>query len=488
LKYLPKLKSVRRHEVPEWFHDAKFGIFIHWGIYSVPAFGAVGVGDFQEIISTQGIEAQFKNNPYAEWYLNTMKIRGSPCDEHHLKTYGSDFKYDDFIPKFNDAIKNWNPEEWTQLFQDAGARYVVLVTKHHDGFLLWPSKHPNPKKENYRASRDIVGELTSAVKRQGMKMGLYYSGALDWTFNEKPIHDVVSFLTNGPVRREYVDYVNAHWRELIELYEPCILWNDIGYPPGTNPYELFAFFYNKTPDGIVNDRWMQVSKLLRALAKTWLGKVLIQWAANRMIKKGTAVTLKSPHYDFLTPEYVSFKEIKQEKWETTRGIGKSFGYNAEEPDESYMTLEELIHLLVDVVSKNGNLLLNVGPMADGTIPEIQKQRLLGIGKWLRENGEAIYGTRPWIIAEGIASEEIEVRFTRKGETLHAILLGTPKEEQITLANLQAGQETVIKLLENDLELNWKQGEDGLSIHLEKKLGMSPAHAFSITPIPRTKCL
>ncbi|MFX1457490.1 MAG: alpha-L-fucosidase, partial [Promethearchaeota archaeon] len=179
MKFEATQESIKKHEVPEWFHDAKFGIFIHWSLSSVPAFAITGI-DLVDSMK-KGIEEHFKNNPYAEWYLNSLRISGSPTQIYHEKTYGTDFSYSDFVPIFNEEIKKWDPDEMAELFNKAGAKYVVLVTKHHDGFLLWPSDYSNPKKENYHASRDIVGELTAAVKKRGMKMGFYYSGALDWS-------------------------------------------------------------------------------------------------------------------------------------------------------------------------------------------------------------------------------------------------------------------------------------------------------------------
>jgi alpha-L-fucosidase len=143
--YTPDKDSLKSHQVPEWFHDAKFGIFIHWGLYSVPAF-AVGKLELDESMK-RGMEEHFKNNPYAEWYLNSLRITESPTEKYHKENYGENFSYDDFVPLFNEEIKRWEPDEMVDVFKRAGAKYVVLVTKHHDGFLLWPSKHPNPKKE-----------------------------------------------------------------------------------------------------------------------------------------------------------------------------------------------------------------------------------------------------------------------------------------------------------------------------------------------------
>ncbi|MBI3469839.1 MAG: alpha-L-fucosidase [Candidatus Solibacter usitatus] len=175
--YEPTWESLRHHKVPEWFEDAKLGIFIHWGLYSVPAW-ATPSGELGKVAPDQW----FKNNPYAEWYLNTLKIPDSPTRKHHTATYGESFQYLDFVPIFNREIQKWNPDAWAKLFQEASARYVVLTTKHHDGFTLWPSQVRNPHRrpDQQHASRDLVGELTKAVRAQNLKMGFTTTPAV-WT-------------------------------------------------------------------------------------------------------------------------------------------------------------------------------------------------------------------------------------------------------------------------------------------------------------------
>ncbi len=483
MAYTPSLKSIKKHKVPDWYNDAKFGIFIHWSLSSVPAFAVVGQGDLVEIQKKEGIGAQFAKNPYAEWYLNSLRIDGTETQKYHRETYGENFSYDDFVPMFNEAIKKWNPDEWVDLFKKAGAKYVVLVTKHHDGFLLWHSNYPNPRKKNYSASRDIVGELTKTVKNAGMRMGFYYSGALDWSFTETPIIDIISMLDNGPTEPEYVEYVNNHWYELIDKYEPIILWNDIGYPPKTNVNELFANFYNKFPDGVVNDRWIQIPKHIRKKLKSIPIPVFVNRIVKHMDSGESDSLLKPPHYDFQTPEYTHFKEIREFKWEATRGIGHSFGYNKFEPENQYLTLEELVHMFVDIVSKNGNLLLNVGPMADGTIPEIQKNLLLKFGKWLEVNGNAIFGTRPWIRAESKTLDNMEIRYTQKENVLYAILLGKPKTNRITIKSLNLENNAKIQILDNKKDLNWKNNAENLEIEISRNLLWAPAYVFKIKPKP-----
>ncbi len=453
MKYTPDKKSIRQHKVPEWFHDAKLGIFIHWGLYSVPAFASVGL-KYPASMNEVGPDEYLKRNPYAEWYLNTLRIPDSPTKKYQKETYGENFSYDDFVPMFNEAIEKWDPDQMADLFKKAGAKYVVLVTKHHDGFLLWPSKYPNPNKKNYMASRNIAGELTDAVKNKGMKMAFYYSGVLDWSFNPNPIKDAASFLTNGISTPEYIEYANNHWYELIDKYEPLILWNDIGYPPNTNVYEIFAYYLNKIPEGVINDRWVQT------------------------YEDGKRFT---PYSDYKTPEYITYKKIKKKKWETTRGIGNSFGYNKFEKEKDYLSPEELIRMFVDVVSKNGNLLLNVGPMADGTIPEIQKKCLLELGKWLEVNGEAIYGTRPWEYPEGKTIDNIEVRYTQKKDALYAFLLDKPQGDRITIQSFNIEKNSRIQLLGQEKALDWKQEGEKLTISMTESLINAPAYAFKITP-------
>jgi alpha-L-fucosidase len=485
-KFQPTFKSVRNHQVPEWFHDAKLGIFIHWGLFSVPAFAPSGKGENLKILEKEGWTAYYAHNPYAEWYVNTMKIIGSPTHKYHVDSYGEDFSYDNFVPLFNEAIKKWDPDEWGQLFKKVGANYVILVTKHMDGFLLWPSKYPNPKKENYFASRDIVGELTKVVRARGIRMGFYYCSGLDLTFSDSSIQDVVDEFTNTPNSKEYIDLITSHWLELIDMYKPAIMWNDVGYPKDANPAVLISHFYNKISEGVVNDRWMQVSNFLKKFANTKIGRKIICWYVKRMFLTKGMINPNPPHCDFSTPEYSSYSKIVEQKWEATRGLGTSFGYNKAEKPEDYLTVEELIRLFVDIVSKNGNLLLNLGPKADGTIPEVQKNCVLGLGKWLEINGQAIFGTRPWIEAEGTTTEGIDVRFTQKEETLFAFLLDTPTQSSITIKSLEVTDETSIKWLGYNEEIKWVQTGDNLTITLPKALERSPAYAINITPKPSSQ--
>lgn len=245
---------------------------------------------------------------------------------------------------------------------------------------MWPSKVKNPFwKDNVpTVSRDIVGELNRAVRKRNMKMGFYYSGGIDWTWFYEPITKKGQ---EGkiPPQPEYGEYVISHYRELIEKYDPDILWNDIKYPENGKLKELFAEFYNNNPAGVVNDRFTRM------------------W------------------YDFLTPEYTEYKKITAKKWESCRGLGFSFGFNRNEGEEHTISEGDLIRLLCNIVSMNGNLLLNVGPQADGTIPPLQLKRLEALGNWLKVNGEAIFETRPWFKPNVNVNSNIRVAFTAKYE-------------------------------------------------------------------------
>lgn len=444
-RFSPTWESIRSHQVPEWFHDAKLGIMVCWGLYSVPAW-ATPTGELGKI----DWSVWFQRNPYAEWYWNTLKIDGSPTQQHHSATYGKDFRYLDFIPQFNEAAKSWNPEQMASQLADAGAQYVVLVSKFHDGFPLWPTEVTNPHRgpDQQHADRDIVGDLTNAVRARGLQMGLYYSGGLDWSFKETPIRVREDVSGTIPHTDDYAEYVDAQWRELIDRYEPNVLWNDIGYPKQGDLANLFADYYERFPDGLINNRF------------------------ETRLPEGP-----ERHHDFVTPEYAQMDDITDQKWETCRGLGFSFGYNQVEGPEHTLSAEALIHLLVDIVSKNGNLLLNVGPRADGSIPEIQLERLRELGRWLSVNGEAIYGSRPWQRAEGTTAGGLDVRFTRKEDAIYAVLLGRPATAEVTLESVPVGPGGSVSLLGGSGALRHRSEGGNLVVTLPVELPQ--AHAYTL---------
>jgi alpha-L-fucosidase len=461
--YEPTQESLNTRPVPEWFQNAKLGIFIHWGAYSVPGWAPL-TGELDEVLTENatadgpGWAYWFAHNPYAEWYGNSMKIEGSDTQKYHISTYGADYGYDNFVADFNQAVASWDPNEWADLFADVGARYVVLTTKHHDGVLLWPSDNPNPNRENWQTERDLVGELTTAVRARGMEMGLYYSGGIDWTVVDLTITDFNTLIAAIPQDQAYADYALAHWRELIEKYQPAVLWNDLGFPQVATPdlLQLFADYYSVVPEGVVNDRF------------------------------GLGQPREAFHNDFHTQEYAELEEIQERTWESTRGMGYSFGYNQLDSEENVLTVDDLVDSFADIVSKNGNLLLNIGPRADGSLPDVYVNVLNGLGSWLDVNGEAIFDTRPWTRAEATTDNGGEVRFTQKDGVLYAILLDAPAGDTITINELVVPEGAVITLLGVEGELSYEQGDAGLTLTLPAlgdDLANAPAWSFRITPAP-----
>jgi alpha-L-fucosidase len=374
-----------------------------------------------------------------------MRLDGSPTQAYHREHYGANYDYYNFAPIFDREIKKWNPDTWAKVFHDAGAKYVVLTTKHHDGFTLWPSTTPNPSlpADRQHATRDLVGELTTAVRQEGLHMGLYYSGGYDWTFVPGPIRVKEDYQNVKPESEAYGKYVDAQVRELIERYHPAVLWNDIDYPKSGHPLEIMAEYYNAVPDGVIDDRF------------------------------------GVKHSDFKSPEYQTLDKISPTKWEECRGLGRSFGYNRAEGEAETIAPDELIYLLVDIVSKNGNLLLDVGPEADGTIPPVQMERLQELGAWLKQNGEAIYGTHPWKRAEGETSEGLRVRFTQTDSALYAILLGKPKAGTVTLKSLSPKAGTQISLLGGTQPLVWSQDGAAATVTLPSTLPGNYAYVLKI---------
>ena len=441
-KYEPTLASLDSHPLPQWYAGAKLGIFIHWGLYSVPGWAPLSHPE-HDFTNADYI----KNNPYAEWYLNVMRIPGSPTQAYHRDHYGANFGYYEFASTFNRESKKWNPDKWAETFRDAGARYVVLTTKHHEGFTLWPSEVPNPSPtlpQNQRhAERDIVGDLTTAVTKQGLRMGLYYSGGYDWTFNSGPIRVNKDYETVKPQSQAYGDYANAQIHELIARYHPSILWNDIDWPKTGKPLEVEADYYNAIPDGVIDDRF------------------------------GVS------HSDFTSPEYSKLDKISPKKWEECRGLGRSFGYNRAEGEAETIAPGELIALLVDIVSKNGNLLLDVGPEADGTIPPVQMERLKALGAWLHQNGEAIYNSTPWTHAASKSAEGDDLRYTRKGNDLYVTVLGKPKGKTITIPEVAAKAGLPITQLGNPNSLISKPQDFGVQIALPEDLKGDYAYSFKL---------
>jgi len=334
----PNWESLRSRPYPEWFKDAKLGIFIHWGVSSVPAYGG--------------------KESYGEWYLRGLQVGDSLRTNFMKNNFGEDFTYRNFAPLFKAEL--YDPAEWADIFKRAGARYVIFVTKHHDGYCLWPSEHqPGWNSMDVGPHRDLVGDLTNAIRAAGLKMGFYYS-LPEW---------------NHPLHRWYTDphdsigtyveqYMIPQFKDLISTYKPSLIFSDGEWYNSAEQWhaaELIAWYFNLVGDeAIVNNRWGGGSDI-----------------------------------GFLTPEYSSGIKKSDRPWAEVRGLGRSFGLNRNEKLGAYMTEEDLIQFFVKAVSNGGGITINVGPKADGQIPLLQQDRLIQLGNWLKINGEAIYASETW---------------------------------------------------------------------------------------------
>ncbi len=443
--YQPTTESLRRHKAPQWYEDAKFGIFIHWGPYAVPAYHEWYV----EMISPKAnFGFMMGGPPYTATpgglpdQLFREETRAEAV-EYHRKNWGADFPYDNFIPMFK--AEKFDPAAWARLFKESGAQYVVLTAKHGDEFAMWPSKYTHRNAGEMGPKRDLAGDLAKAVRHDGMRMGFYHNTTYTFWDPRYP-------------GRDWVDYMNNSIKELIDLYHPSVLWGDVSDGPvrdtrgRTLPADywgskqVLSYFYNHSgdPDGVAaNDRW------------------------------GTDIDGK-PLGDFATPERTRMDSVRKDKWETCDSLDPtSWGYNRNLKESDYMTPNQVVDYLVDVVSKNGNLLINIGPRADGTIPEIMQSCLRRVGEWLRVNGEAIYGSRYWE-----PYKDGDVRFMRKGNTLYAIALEWPAEE-LRLTSLAGKPVTKIDLLGSDEPVKWKQDETALIIQPPSKPSGKYAFTFRI---------
>lgn len=346
------------------------GIFIHWGLYSVPAFAATSE---EPLKGHRNFRRYFAECPYAEWYANALLLKGSSTQKYHFENYGKDFKYSAFKERFQKSSKNIDIDYWIRLLKDVGAKYVIFVSKHHDGFCMWDTKVENPKMPGYNIGYDLIGMLSKAVREAGMHFGIYYSSLLDWTFVKKPIYKSYHTRTLLPEAEEYNWYCLAQWQELIDRYSPDILWSDIGYPYDTNGFvELVSYYKSKVPDGLINDRWGAYP----LFTQTTLGKIALKlWIKKILDKHEIGKFPGGVKPDYRTTEYSYLKEKPNFQWEMCRGIDKSFGYNKRSLKESHISGKEINDIINAITPLNGRLLLNIGPDENGAIPPFQMETL-----------------------------------------------------------------------------------------------------------------
>ncbi|MHC4465594.1 MAG: alpha-L-fucosidase [Planctomycetota bacterium] len=424
-------EQLKNHKVPEWFKDAKFGIYAHWGAYCVPAFGS-------------------------EWYPRNMYLKESDVHEHHVKTWGdpSKFGYKDFIPMFK--AEKFDADEWAELYIRAGAKFAGPVAEHHDGFSMWASKVNRWNSVDMGPKRDVVKEITEALRKRGIKIITsfhhmynfqgYYSKdidpALGWDITNPEYEDLYGQFKDEKIAHDrWLEKI----KEVIDAYQPDQVWFDFGLEDIPDEYKrrMASYYYSKEKD--------------------W-GKEVI-------------ITRKEDHL----PEGVGVLDIERGKmegaapylWQTDDSISvKSWSWVV---GDNFKSPEEMIHELIDIVSKNGILLLNVCPKTDGTFTEDQKELLYTIGDWLQVNGEAIYGTRPWAVhgegpnlldeGRGFGDDQIDftsedIRYTRKGDVLYAIALGWPEGEMTLKTPMvkEAGDKAKITLLGYEGEIEYSINE------------------------------
>jgi alpha-L-fucosidase len=469
--------SLAQYRTPDWFRDAKFGIFLHWGVYSVPAFGN-------------------------EWYSRNMYVPGNPAFEHHIATYGpqTTFGYKDFIPLFK--AQSFNPNAWVDLFVQAGARYVVPVGEHCDGFAMYDSDITPWNAVRMGPHRDVVGELEAATRARGLHFGVSSHTAEHWWWYGRG-RSFPSDVQDAVVRDKTPETAKLYGpAEYMNLPGPDGVTNDEKEP---DPNHLERWLAPSQP---FLDNWLALSTELVdkyhpdfMYFDWWIGQpafkpALQQFAAyyyNHSAERHQQPVLTCKQESM--PANVATLDIERGKldalrllpWQTDTSVSiHSWGYV--EHDE-YRTAKSLIHQLVDTVSKNGNLLLNVGPKSDGTIPEEARAVLLQMGAWLRINGEAIYGTRPFtVFGEGPSKAPknpmeknqdiqtytpLDIRYTtsKSGSILYATALGWPTGGSLTLHTLYAGNPYLsghvcaVTLLGTGQSIAFHQGPDGLRLTL-----------------------
>jgi alpha-L-fucosidase len=453
-RFEPTWASLDARPSPAWYTDSKFGIFIHWGLYSVPSYAP---------LHSKG------ETMYAEWYWNSLtkgksatapNAPGTSTWNFHKRVYGANFEYKDFAPMFKCEL--YDPDHWADIFARSGAKYVALTSKHHEGFTLWPNSHANKawgrpwNAVDAGPKRDIALELMEAGRRKNLHMGIYYS-LYEW-YNPLWLAD----------RKRYaIEHMHPQFKDAVTHLKPSIIFSDGEWDINSDEWrspELLAWLFNESPvkdEVVIDDRW---------------GK-----------------DTRHKHGGYYTTEYTSGMQQAAHPWEESRGMGYSYGYNRNEKIGDYHTGRELIMMLVDIVSRGGNLLLDIGPTGDGQIPPIMEERLLQIGEFLGPNAEAIYGTkahsvsRQWSagnlpkleVKEFMADypiknlidtpspgyARIDAFFTAKGNAVYAILPRRPVG-QVVLNGI-AG--TKVTLLENGAALESTRQGNNLRVRIPEAM-------------------
>lgn len=455
-KFKDTWDSLAQYTVPQWYKDAKFGIFIHWGIYSVPAFSN-------------------------EWYSRNMYIQGSDEYEHHIKTYGKhkDFGYKDFIPMFK--AENFDPDEWAKVFKDSGAQYVVPVAEHHDGFQMYKSDISHWNAFEMGPHRDVVGELSSSINGEGMINGASSHRVEHWFFmghGKEFESDITDNEKEGDFYYPAMPEGNHH-----DLFSEPVPTKEFLEDWLVRCCEIVDRF---NPKLIYFDWWIQHSSV-----KPYLRKFAAYYY-NRAIERNTEVVINYKHDAFmfgtavLDIERGQFADPKPYIWQTDTAVARNSWCYTE--NNSYKDPAEILRDFIDIISKNGRLLLNVGPRADGTIPDEDKRILSEIGKWMKTNAEAVYGSKVWKysaegptkIEEGQFTDSAartftseDMRFTANGGSLYVFALCYPESQSITVKSLAEADASKLPLFHGiiknvsvlgfDEQPQYSRDEEGLHI-------------------------
>lgn len=458
-------ESLQQMPVPAWFDDGKIGIFIHWGPYS--AIGYRKGGGYAEHVPKLIYQDPEHYYPYME---------------ERWGAHPPEFGYKDIIPEFK--AENWNPDEWARLFKEVGAHYVVFTAEHHDGWANWDSDLTSWNAVEMGPKRDLVGDLGKAVRSLGLKYAPSYHRERHGSFfaeklyvvHATPREDILEEIERVPeaadlygpfgFTKEFVDDYVARWKEIQEKYHPDMLWLD--------DFPIYTRDGNNVRSGKARPEIQYLDDQVRSMITDFMNYGAVRGQAvycnnkggNRNWPMGVGCLEKDNlKLDVIGP-----------KWQSCTTFGSSYGYKA---NDNYKDVESIIHELIEVISRNGNFLINIGPKADGTIPEPQVERLHAMGDWLRINGEAIYGSRYWKVSE---QEEGSLSFTTNGQNLYAIARERPTRE-LTIkgaAGWRADHVKSVRLLGSDDEVDWAMTPAGLQITPPTDLGTSKyAWAFEI---------
>jgi len=435
--YHPSWESLDARPVPQWFRDGKFGIFIHWGMYSVPAYCTVG--------------------NYSEWYQNGLENGDSARIRYQKERFGNRTYYD-LAKDFKAEL--FDPNEWAKIFEESGAKYIVLTSKHHDGYCLWPSKEANHdwgfpwNSVDVGPKRDLLGDLFKAVRKTSVHPGMYFS-LYEW-FNPLWKTDKNKYIS---------EHMWPQMKDLINNYKPDVFWTDGDWDLSDTAWkstEFLAWLYNDSP---VKDRVVTYDR----------------WGSG----------IRFHHGAVFTPEYQPNVDFEDHYWEESRGMGYSYAYNRAEDSWDYSSTQSLILHLIDKVSRGGNFLLDIGPDSHGKIPPIMEERLLQIGEWMKINGEAIYNTVRWKTPSqwsegrrdynskdvdfmlkltidpdpGYAVKEVFYTYNPTTNSLYAIFPKYPSDRKLVLKDISFPAGTLISFLSTKENVAWKQVGQNIVIDL-----------------------